>query len=68
MNRLKQDWKSTLKTVGTYSFQLAVIIEVILVILDKSEFCILLRAGPSGLHSCFASSSFYVQNVRQNIP
>ena len=38
MNRLKQDWKSTLKTVGTYSFQLAVIIEVILVILDKSEF------------------------------
>ena len=38
MNRLKQDWKSTLKTVGTYSFQLAVMIEVILVILDKSEF------------------------------
>ena len=38
MNRLKQDWKSALKTVGTYSFQLAVIIEVILVILDKSEF------------------------------
>lgn len=38
MNRLKQDWKSTLKTVGTYSFYLAVIIELMLVILDKSEF------------------------------
>ena len=38
MNRLKQDWKSTLKTAGTYSFYLAVIIEIMLVILDKSEF------------------------------
>ena len=38
MNRLKQDWKSTLKTVGIYSFYLAVIIEIMLVILDKSEF------------------------------
>lgn len=38
MNRLKKDWKSILKTVGTYSFYLAVIIEVVLVILDKSEF------------------------------
>ncbi len=38
MNRLKQGWKSTLKTVGTYSFYLAVIIELMLVILDKSEF------------------------------
>lgn len=38
MNRLKQDWKSILKTVGTYSFYLAVMIEIMLVILDKSEF------------------------------
>lgn len=38
MNRWKQDWKSILKTVGTYSFYLAVMIEIMLVILDKSEF------------------------------
>lgn len=38
MNRWKRDWKSTLKTIGTYSFYLAVIIEIMLVILDKSEF------------------------------
>ena len=38
MNRLKQDWKSTLKTTGTYSFYLAVIIEIMLVIFDKSAF------------------------------
>lgn len=38
MNRWKQDWKSILKTVGTYSFFLAVMIEIMLVILDKSEF------------------------------
>lgn len=38
MNRLKHDWKSALKTVGTYSFYLAVMIEIMLVILDKSEF------------------------------
>ena len=38
MNRWKQDWKSTLKTVGIYTFYLAVIIEIMLVILDKSEF------------------------------
>ena len=38
MNRLKQDWKSALKTVGTYSFYLAVMIEIMLVLLDKSEF------------------------------
>ena len=38
MNRWKQDWKSILKTVGTYSFYLAVMIEIMLVLLDKSEF------------------------------
>lgn len=38
MNRWKQDGKSILKTVGTYSFYLAVMIEIMLVLLDKSEF------------------------------
>ena len=38
MNKQKADLKQILKMVGMYSFYLAVIIEVTLVVLDKSEF------------------------------
>ena len=38
MNEQKANLKHILKTVGIYSFYLAVMIEVTLVILDKSEF------------------------------
>ena len=38
MNKQKADLKQILKMVGIYSFYLAVIIEVTLVVLDKSEF------------------------------
>ena len=38
MNKQKADLKQILKVVGIYSFYLAVIIEVTLVVLDKSEF------------------------------